>query len=346
MPRPSVPLESRRRLFNAAAVFAAAKPWQYMGDADAFAVRDAATGVLGCCCIIGSLGEVFGLTAYRGLEGFELYERIQAREADPAAVAFTQDVLLAEFVPKRELEAVDKSWLVGLGLANRTPAGYPKFRSFRPGLAPWPIDAAEADFLTRTFRCALHFATGAGRTESSVEPKSRRRLYPFYDWSAGDFETIPIPRLLCPEPPAEAPPLPGPVFDAASLGPAAKRRTPGIWEVAISHYPSVIEEGDRPFYMRIALVVEAASGMVLHFHLAKPAEEPAQVALDAILGASDKVGALPASIRLEDERLKEALGPAFKALSVRSCPIGELRALADAREVLLGAMTEDRPGRS
>ena len=51
---------------------------------DIFGVGNPRIGEIGYCCVLGKMGEVFGLVAYLGTEELEGYLRIQSEEIPPS----------------------------------------------------------------------------------------------------------------------------------------------------------------------------------------------------------------------------------------------------------------------
>ena len=75
---PPCPLSVWKELFAAAGGFREIEPWRWMSDSDVFGVQNPADKQIGYCCVLGELGEVFGLVVYLGSEGLEQYRKIQS----------------------------------------------------------------------------------------------------------------------------------------------------------------------------------------------------------------------------------------------------------------------------
>ncbi len=54
-------LKEWKNLYEAAIEFKKVECWNWMQDSDIFGVKNPATGEIGYCCILGRLGDYFGL---------------------------------------------------------------------------------------------------------------------------------------------------------------------------------------------------------------------------------------------------------------------------------------------
>lgn len=72
------PLKDWKELYKASIEFKNIDAWNWMDDTNIFGVQNPANGEIGYCCILGNLGEVFGLVAYTGTKGLEGYLKMQS----------------------------------------------------------------------------------------------------------------------------------------------------------------------------------------------------------------------------------------------------------------------------
>ena len=81
--------------------------------------------------VLGGMGEVFGLAAYRGTAGASFLLRLLLEETHPESpeALFRQDVLLLDFVPRQELRKEDGPILKAVGYkpAPSQPRRFPQF---------------------------------------------------------------------------------------------------------------------------------------------------------------------------------------------------------------------------
>ena len=149
---PTVSKKVWKELYGAARVFKEAECWDWISEDDMFGVLNPENGEIGYCCVLGGLGEVFGLVVFLGSKGFKQYKALQSgefgREDDPAP--YDQNCLQASFVDRKELSKPDLDVIKGLGLKFRGRNSWPQFRSFRPGYFPWYLTESEAKYLALT----------------------------------------------------------------------------------------------------------------------------------------------------------------------------------------------------
>lgn len=69
-------------LYEAAVKFRDLAPWQWMRDSDTFAVQSPDTGEIVYCSVMGAVGEFYGISCYRGEEGYLVLDEMY-NQADP-----------------------------------------------------------------------------------------------------------------------------------------------------------------------------------------------------------------------------------------------------------------------
>ncbi len=150
MSNSSLLLQEWRDLYEAALEFKKLASWKWMYDSDIFVVQNPVNGEIGYCCIMGTLGEVFGLVVYLGTEGLEGYLKIQSGEIPPddIDVLHLQKCLSATFKDREFLQKQDLQIIRKVGLKFRGRNSWPLFRSYRPGYHPWYLTNDEVKYLT------------------------------------------------------------------------------------------------------------------------------------------------------------------------------------------------------
>src|SRR5215208_2593605 len=217
----------------------------------------------------------------------------------------------ASFEDRVELDKRDREVIKDLGLKFRGRNAWPMFRSYRPSLLPWFLEAGEVRFLSYALEQLADVAPRFREDSSLLEPsggdsyllrasrqEGRRPLWE--DASTG-------------VPPLDAPPIEVEMeaskIEALGRLPRGKVRL----EVDFFMFPAPVQdEGDRPYFPHMLLVVDAGSGMVLGSDLLTP-----HPSLEAMWGRvpenlADKLFALelaPEKISVDSELLFELLEP-------------------------------------
>ena len=144
-------------LFAAARDFQNASPWQTLSDEDIFGIEDPQTGVNHYVSVMGQAGNYFALALYRGKTGFKSLLALQSEEetSDPEADLYQQDCLIASLESRDEIDPEDLALIQGIKVATAGYNRHPAFRSYKPGLMPWAIDADEADLLKEALQLAI-----------------------------------------------------------------------------------------------------------------------------------------------------------------------------------------------
>src|SRR5262249_20651700 len=137
-------------LYQAAIAFRDIASWDWMSDSDIFGVQNPDSGEIAYCCIMGQLGQLYGIAAYLGSDGLAVYEKLRSGAIQPEDpdLGYIQRCLMASFNDRRALQKPDLQIIKQLGLKFRGQHAWPLFRSYRPGYYPWYLEAAEAQFLT------------------------------------------------------------------------------------------------------------------------------------------------------------------------------------------------------
>ncbi|MCP3929101.1 MAG: hypothetical protein GY705_08375 [Bacteroidetes bacterium] len=135
-------------LYRAAVAFRDLKAWEWMYDSELFGVKDPETGEIGYCCIMGNLGEVFGMAVYMGDEGLDSYWNLAGTDEENARiVALSQKCLIVTFENREDLSDKDRKHIKELGLKFRGKKNWVNVREHLPGFYPWYISDAQAKYL-------------------------------------------------------------------------------------------------------------------------------------------------------------------------------------------------------
>jgi len=330
---PLVPLELWRALYLAASEFQLLAPWRWMDDTHVLGL-DSALGVR-LVSVMGNLGEVFGLVSYRGTAGTNFLLRLLRGEFAPETTEaiYHQDAVLVDFVPRKELRKPERPILQQIDfqpVASR-PTRLPQFSSHKPGYLPWFIDEAEARMLLEDLPKATRFAQLLQANPRLFASRGKDE-FPFYPPSPQEPLTPDqlqwhrlAPSALSPDPPVDFPPAELEAMLQIPQDPAS------IWELAAAYSRSSISEPPRPYFSKLALSVDAQTGLVEAFHLGGPDVSMAQTAAECLMKAIAVTDQRPASIKLASLNLSRALGPLAEALGVR---LVQAKALPMADEAL------------
>jgi hypothetical protein len=333
---PAVPLDLWRELYQAAASLQLLAPWHWMDDTHVFGVNNE-HGVR-LVTVLGSMGEVFGLASYRGGAGANFLLRLRHSAFAPESpdAGFFQDVLLVDFVPRKDLRKEDRAIIQQLDFQPpvRKPKLFPEFQSHKPGYVPWFVDEAEARLLLDDLRKAVRFAELVRANLTLFDSRQEREI-PFLP--ASGTEPLTLDQLdwhtLLPAPPSVDPPVDIRAFDLPPL--LALPQPPGTaWELTAFYSPTPVGEPPRPFFPKMALGVDAATGMILAFQLGTPDDTMAQAAARGLLQSIQASRRRPATIRVDSLNLIRALQPLADVLGAQLLQAKSLPMVAEARRSL------------
>jgi hypothetical protein len=332
-----------RGLYESAVRIKEISPWEWMTETDVFGVRSPETGELGFVSVMGLLGQHYAVSLYLGSEGIHGFLDLQEMGplADPGALIQIPQ-LQASFENREELDKRDRQVIKELGLNFRGRNAWPMFRSYRPSLFPWFLEAGEVRFLS----CALEQLADVAprfREDSSLLEPSGGESYllraPRQEGRRRRWEDASIG-----VPPLDAPPIEVEmeVPKIKSLGrlPRGEVRL----EVDFFMFPAPVQdEGDRPYFPHMLLVVDAGSGMVLGSDLLTP-----HPSLEAMWGRvpenlADQLFAMdlaPAKISVDSELLFDLLQPLASEAGFGLELSPSLPGLESARENLLNTFGE------
>jgi hypothetical protein len=362
---PRCSLSIWKNLYDAADSFREIACWHWMSDADLFGVQNPSGGEIGYCCVLGELGEVFGLVVYLGSTGLEQHRKIQSGKIharSPDAV-YGQNCLTAWFGSRSDLDKNDLTVVKDLGRKYRGD-GWPQFRSIQPGYIPWFLTEDEAKFLTlclaQARQVALRFgqdpnclaATGknlylvqvpkrntdslsvAKSSESNLAP-GQQTLFP-EAVEAAEFEwdsqwLTPAPLVTTAIRPVQVDELRLQRIKKASQGHR------GVWEIDAFFTPSPVDNGDRPFLPFTLLCAERDSGMILGTVLAEVKNWEMEFA-KAFLESVEQYKILPHKLSLRKEELRRLFAPLAAQLGVEIEVTKKLPAVDRAKRGLLKFM--------
>lgn len=308
--------EEWRRLFEAVVRVKHLAPWKWMTESDVFGVQNPETDELGFVSVTGMLGEHYAVNLYlgpEGLYGFWEFEEV-GHLVDPEGLLRIPQ-LHASFEDRNELHNKDRGVIKDLGFKFRGRQAWPMFRAYRPGFAPWFVEAAEARFLAHALDQVADVAPRFREDPSLLEhPGEESYLVRVPRGEGGDWED----RLMEVPPPEPAPILvevDTRVLEELERLPRSEARL----EVDFFMFPAPVGRKEaRPYFPYMLLMVEAQSGVILGNELSEPAPSmeatwgsvPGTVARQ--FAAS---GVVPAKVVVDSELLYQLLLPLAEELS-------------------------------
>lgn len=366
---PSCPLPVWRALYDKATAFREIACWKWMSDSAVFGVQNIDNDEIGYRCVLGELGEVFGLVVYLGSEGLEIHRKIQSGKMRPTSPEsrYGQKCLTTWFSNRGELEKTELATAKKLGYNFKGRNVWPQFRSMRPGYCPWHLTESEAIFLSDCLEQARlvalrlknhtlwldppkknHYLVRVprrGNTASGADPMATVAAAGEPPSPTGQqvlFPDIEITAALSwrDEWRAAAPllqtPVPAYPVDEVRLQRIKNtcRSSDGIWEINAFYTPSPIAGDDRPYFPYTFLCVDHDSGMILDTTLAEPSKWPTDFP-NALLKTIESNKLLPSTLWLGNGPLLELIEPLAHHLNIEAIAAKKLPSLADAKRELL-----------
>lgn len=343
---PEVSLNAWRDLYDAALKYRDLKPWASLYDDQLFGVKDPATGQIGYCCVLGTLGEILALCVYRGSYGFDFYQRIQSAELTPMDddIFTMQNALMAAFTDHGELEKEDLSIMKALKLKIRGRKQYPSFRSYLPGYSPWFLNEEEVSFLTLALTCACGFVE-AYRREPCVLKSDKQDHYLVYIPQREGESLSWTTQWLQPEPLAE-PIIPQVAFNELQVQKIKKMnlKSDTVWEADYFFFAGgIIKDRGRPYFARALMLAHHESGLILFLHLFPHEVEPHGKLLEAILSVIEEQGIVPSEVRFKKRIAYEVAKSLGEGLGFKITLSKSLSAIDEAKSELTRQARKDVP---
>ena len=325
-------LKEHKTLYDLAKQFKTLGPWEWMYDGDLFGVQHPETGEIGWCCVLGNLGQVFGLVVYRGTEGVDGFLKIHSGEVDiqePDSPHY-QKCLMASFEDRDHLEQEDRDIIKQLGLKFRGRGAWPLFRNYEPGFVPWFITSDDATFLMYALEQALDVASRFAQDEGLLYPdhdgtclvRTPRKTGEGIIWR-DEYTKLPPAPL--------APPLHDRI-DEVRVQRIKKqsKTTHAVWEIGYCYAPTPIREkrDQRPFYPKMLAVLEQENHLALTVHLAEGNNDVTEFR-EHLLGLFERLGHIPKEIVLNRDNAAQLLAPITTRLEIHVRMVKQLPVFDD-----------------
>jgi hypothetical protein len=310
-------MEEWRELYEAVVRVKELSPWEWMTETDVFGVQNPETDELGFASVMGMLGEHYAMSLYLGPEGiygFWYFEDMGPLAPPEGLLEIPQ--LQASFENRDGLDKRDREIIKEVGLKFRGRHAWPMFRSYRPGFAPWFVEAREARFLTHALNQLVDVAPRFKDDPSLLEPPGDESY--LVRVSRQEDGTLVWEDRLMDVPPPEPSPIPieidPQVLEDLEQLPRSRNRL----EMDFFMFPAPVQEKKaRPYFPYMLLTVDAQSSMVLGTELLKP--DPSLEAMWGSIPASvarqlAAAGIVPEEISVGSDLLFQLLQPLAELL--------------------------------
>ena len=336
MAQHDIDLDIWRDLYDVASRVRALAPWTWMEEIDVFGVEMGDEADLIFVSVMGALGEHHAVAVYPGAAALtQLWALHNDEHATSEQVLEIPQVQLS-FENKKFLEPEDRRTTKRLGLNLRGKNAWPRFRSYRPGFAPWFIEKNDATMLEVALEQLLHVAPRLQANPSAVRPddpqtyliRTLKRGSNGDQWT-DEFRHIPpvsisIPRVI-------------PDADALRQCHAFPKAKNGI-EVDLFLVPTPIGDGKlRPLYPYSLLMVESTSGSIVNQEMLVVETSMNDVLCSIPTKVVDQLkesGVRPAWLTVRPGRLADVLKPTCEALGIQLRIHRDLVQLDPARKSL------------
>ena len=329
-------LEEWKPLYEAAIEFQKIKSWKWMYDSDIFGVQNPQNGEIGYCCVMGNLGEVFGIAVYLGSSGLEGYKKMQSGQiqmGDPDLMHI-QNCLMASYDDKNHLEKEDLQVINQLGLKFKGRNAWPSFRNYKPGYYPWFLNRNEVLYLTQVLEQAKDVCLRFLDNKNLLHPP-KNNLYltrvpeksaTGLTWRDEWLKPAPLPK----DRPFET------VINEVQLKRIKKsaKSSDQVWEVDFFFAPSPIMEKERPYFPYVTCALEQRSGLMLGVKI-MPLSEYQKGFQDNFLSFIEKAKIIPAKVLVRKEEALKLLEPFGSELNFK---LGLAKVLPRVDEARAGMM--------
>lgn len=326
-----------RELYDSAIEFKEINCWDWMDDSHLFGVQNPVDGEIAYCCVLGALGEVYGLNGYLGLEGLDSYFRLSSsgeRIVDQVEAFLYQKSITVTFENRNRLEREDREVIKRLGLNFRGENKWPLFRSYRPGYFPWFLTDEEAKFLKIILRQAKEVALNFRETGHLLNPPSRDCcLVRIPEEKDGNIIWRDKWQKIPPPPKLQLKTIP---LDETRLIKIKKTylKKKGIWEVDFFYtYPPIKEGEEKPYLPIIFLYVDNKSGLIIKGDLSSHSDYQSKFQKSFLDLIEDKK-LLPQELRVKREEVFRLLEPITSCLEIPLVKVRSLIALEKAQMAL------------
>lgn len=337
MAQEPIDMDLWRDLYEIASRVRALAPWTWMEETDIFGVEMPEDAGPIFVSVMGALGEHYAVAVYPDAAAMTaLWALHNDEHASPEQILEIPQIQLS-FENRRFLEREDLGIVKQLGLKFRGENAWPKFRSYRPGFAPWFLEKSEATMLHAALEQLLDVGPRLQVDPSPVRASDPQtylvrapRLGSDGETWTDEFRNIPpvnvsIPRVL-------------PGADAVKQCHALPKVENGI-EVDFFLVPAPIGDGKaRPLYPYSLLLVESTSGAIVGQEMIAVEKSMNDLLCSIpakLIDQFKQFGVRPARLTVRPGRLADIVRPTCEALGIELRTQRKLPQLDPARKGML-----------
>lgn len=322
MARNTPTLQEWKELYKAAIEFRDMECWNWMDDNQIFGIQNPETGKIGYCCIMGRMGEHYGIGVYKGTHGLSGLLKIMHRDeiAETIDALHIQNCLMVSYEDRKYLEKKDQQIIKKLGMKFRGCNAWPLFRDFTSGYQPWFITSDDAKFLPIVLKQSMEVASRVKDNPKILVPNQPHHFFGrVLKKDNGKDEWV--DEWLDPY---ELDPIDISDFnvttqkefkDLEEIG-KNKDRCNDIWEIGAFYSPQGVQErSERPYYPKVVLFLDHESGLVLSFSMAKESKYKSEC-FKKFYELISRVNLLPKSIVSSDEEILDMFFPITEKLDI------------------------------
>lgn len=330
--RKEATLEQWKVLYEAATRIKERKPWEQFWDMDLIGVTDGPEGETVFFSILGRGGTCYGIAVYEGFEGLNTFLMLAMRESlnlSPEYAMLNQTNLTCYWGNRDELTDKQRKIIKELGYKYRGKNQWLYFQSYKPGYCPYNLDEEEVLRMS-SYLQKLDQALALHEQENiNVDFESGNLLLVTYDEGEKTWkqEEAPLPftsyqfgNLI--------------ITDEELLNKLAKAPGSGLTLEAdiVPMGASVSDKAyDRPANPMMAVLGEAASGLIIHCEMTEPDDDPMAVLAEEVLSFILQSGA-PKEIRVSNVIVEAALEQICEVCKTRLRRVKRLAGLEDFKK--------------
>lgn len=255
-------LEEWKLIFEAGENFKQAACWDWMDENDIFGVKCPETGTIYYCSIMGGAGVHFGIAAYKGTAGLNVF--LEAMEGKASSeLVYEQNCLMCSFEDREMMAKEDLQVIKSLGLKFRGRNQWIQFRDYSPGFYPWFINADQCRILTHILQQALQVSMSCRENKKHLYRKEDKLFVRVLQKDVTE-KAVWVDSYLRPEP-SEVEFTVFRLQDEVLVRKLKniKNDTGYMVEADMFYFPEPVQDEGRPYFPMLCVLLDRGTGMVL-----------------------------------------------------------------------------------